>query len=176
MVTVQHRKSISCSLIYFFLYIFFFMSPRVKRFGSIWRLGDIFSAVCVAAQDIDLLSIYFLFLSLFCARKNAALPIAGRFSLRLWAANWIADSLLSLIIAPHINTHNPFFHKLWCWPPNFSFFFFSGQYCVTFCGCDMLHLVQPIHIPFSPLDPSAHTNASANFYCAAWLSLSIKKK
>jgi len=127
MVTVQHRKSISCSLIYFFLYIFFFMSPRVKRFGSIWRLGDIFSAVCVAAQDIDLLSIYFLFLSLFCARKNAALPIAGRFSLRLWAANWIADSLLSLIIAPHINTHNPFFHKLWCWPPNFSFFFFRGN-------------------------------------------------
>lgn len=67
-VAVQHRKSISCSLvlyislflIYVYVYTFFYVALRAKR-HSTWRLGDIHSTLCVAAQEIDLLSIFFSF-------------------------------------------------------------------------------------------------------------------
>jgi len=148
---------------------------RVKR-HSIWRLGDIYFWLSALRHRISIScrSIFFFF-PLFYARKNAALPIAGRFSLRLWAANWIADSLLSLIIAPHINTHNPFFHKLWCWP-QISLFFFRGN-TVSHSAAAICYIWSSRYIFLSHPSFSAHeTNASANFYCAAWLSLSIKKK
>lgn len=156
--------------IFLFPFFFFNVETRAKRHTT-WRL-NVHSALCVAAQEIDLLSAFFFFF-FSCARRNMQrCRLQGDFR---------CDNYELLIRCYHFPfttythaytlAHSPVF-DLWCRPSIFSSFFLRLR-CVTFCGCDTLHLVQPIHTHtytyihiyiflFHSGFPSAHdTNASA---------------
>lgn len=195
---MQHRKSISCSPVRFSFLFFFSFSLPPFRFTFFFFTYFFFHVVRSRAREtpLDLPAVYNSLAALsrgtgnrslvpfsfpFRAERNAALPIArGRFSLRLWTLMNRIRYYHSPFNPPPSPSHSPHTHIHAAAHSRSSnsgvgprFFLFLGRCCVTLCGCDTLHLVQPIyvHISFSSSRSlAAHMKPTLRlFYCPAWL-------
>lgn len=176
----------------FFLFVIFFVVrsfARAKRHSTCRRVRLSRLALCRAAQEIDLL---YLFLFLFARAEKRGVADCPR---AIFVAIMDADEPHSLLTFPrlspppypthptlphsphhvytHIYTHTAAHSRSSNSGVGPRFFLFLGRCCVTLCGCDTLHLVQPIyvHISFSSSRSLAtHMKPTLRlFYCPAWL-------